>query len=434
MKCFKKIASLSAVFVMCLLFSITSKADAGLTEVIGGTTMETATPISFGVDYVSAKDGEDAYYKFTTPGKKAYYFLYVKNINISYHTYEYFNIKIKNAYEEIIGKIGYAVARPNEDATLEVVLDPNTTYYIHANAVNSGNFRMCLYYNEDKIGDNMETSTRVALSRNVTGTIDGTGDEDWYWFQTGNYRDYILNFKSLSNGGYTKAYVYNQYGEVLGEDGVSSSMYGGRDIYLNNLTPNTRYYIRIFGQSEYGYKYLFNVSPNRISIQDTTVSYNTTYTYNGKNIQPGIIVTYNGKTLSRGSDYTVSYSNNKKPGRAKIIIRGMNGYTGTVTKSFDILPKKQTIKKLVNTSGRKLKVSYTKDITATGYEIQYSPYKTFFYDTQTVKVKGKNNSAKTITKLKKNQTYYVRVRTYVKSGSVTVAGKWSTAKKIKMKK
>ena len=430
----KKLGSILAVIIMCLTFSTTAKAAAGLTEVIGSSTMENATPISFDVDYVSAKDGEDMYYKFTTPAKKAYYFLYVKNINIAYAYGEYFDVKLENAYGEIVGKTGSYVDAPNESTTIEAVLEPGTTYYIHANGVNNGNFRMNIYYNEDKIGDFMEASTKVSLNSNVTGTIDGTGDIDWYCFKTGNYENYILNFKNLS-GTTMHVHVYNQYSEILGYDTyVGSWDYDGSYIYLNNLSPNTKYYVRMSAGDYYGQKYLFNVYPNRTAIQDTTISYKTTYTYTGKTIQPGVTITYNGTTLSKGKDYTVTYSNNKKPGRGKITIKGLNGYTGTVTKNFDILPKRQKIKKLTNVSGRKLKVSYTKDSTATGYEIQISPFKNFFFDIRTVNVKGKKNTAKTIKKLTKNKTYYVRVRTYVKSGSTTVSGAWSSVKKIKIKK
>ena len=118
------------------------------------------------------------------------------------------------------------------------------------------------------------------------------------------------------------------------------------------------------------------------------------------NLQAHVANNWNEHEKLEGMTYMGCYllvaknSNNKKPGRGKITIKGINGYTGSVTKNFDILPKRQKIKKLTNVSGRKLKVSYTKDSTATGYEIQISPFKTFFYDTKTVKVKGKKNSAK----------------------------------------
>lgn len=415
------------------MFSITAKAEAGLTEVIGGSTMETATPISFGVEYVSTKDEENTYYKITTPAEKAYYFLYVKNINIPYVYGGGFVINIENVYGEIITGTNYSM-QPNNDTIVETVLEPNMTYYIHANAKYSGNFRMYFWYNEDTVGDFMDTSTKVALNSNVIGTIDGKDDRDWYYFQTGNYTNYILYFKNLS-GERMGARVYNQYYEVLAYDEyVYSSNYNGVYFYLNNLSPNTKYYISIFPETGYGQKYLLNVYPNRTSIQDADISYKTTYTYTGKTIQPKVTIIYSGETLLKGRDYKITYSNNKKPGKGKITITGLNEYEGKITKVFDILPKKQTIKKITNISGRKLKLVYTKDSTATGYEIQYSPYKSFFYDTQTVIVKGKKNSTKTIKKLAKKKTYYVRVRTYVKCGSTTVKGKWSSVKKIKIKK
>ena len=434
----KKLGNLLLVLAMCLMFSVTAKADTGLTEVMGGNSVETATPVSFNEDYVSTKgENEDLYYKFTTPNKKAWYFFYVKNINIpnSYDNYR-FEFIVENAYGENIVDTGGSVYSPNKTDTISVILEPSTTYYIHAYGAKAGNFRFFLYYNEDKVGDDKENATKASLNSNVTSTIDGPGDVDWFCFQTGNYKDYILNFKNLA-GDSMSIYVYNQYGEVLAYDNyVYSDEYDGVNLYLNNMLKNTKYYIKIYSYNyrSYGQKYLFNVYPNRTHIQDITATYNTTYTYSGKTIQPYVRVTYNGNTLSSGTDYTISYSNNKKPGKGKITIKGINGYTGTVTKYFDILPKKQKIKSVKNVSGRKMKVSYTRDINVTGYEIQYSPYKNFLYYTETVKVKGKKNSSKTIKNLTKNQTYYVRVRSYVKSGSSTVTGNWSSVKKVKIKK
>jgi hypothetical protein len=43
-------------------------------------------------------------------------------------------------------------------------------------------------------------------------------------------------------------------------------------------------------------------------------------------------------TLRRGVDYTVSYSNNINAGKAKILITGYGGYTGTIQKTFTIQP------------------------------------------------------------------------------------------------
>ena len=47
---------------------------------------------------------------------------------------------------------------------------------------------------------------------------------------------------------------------------------------------------------------------------------------------------------------------------------------------------------------------------------------------------GKWTSKKTITKLKKGKTYYVRVRAYKKLSGKKIYGKWSKIKKIKIRK
>lgn len=445
----KKLSKLLLLVATCFMCSVTAKADTGLTEVMGGNSVETATWVSFNEDYVSTKgENEDLYYKFTTPNKKAWYFLYVKNINIptrysntSYYDYDDgdFDVYIENAYGEYIERTGNSANHPTKAVTMQTVLEPNTTYYIHADGYYGGNFRFHLYYNEDKIGDSENEATRISLNSKVNGTIDGLGDADWYSFKTSNLKNYKLLFKNVG-GKDTRAFVFNQYGETIVDNLVdrqhlSDYCYYG-ELEMSGLQPNTMYYIKVvsYDSDDYNNEYLVSVYPNRTTIQDATVSYTTTFKYTGKTIQPYVKVTYNGNTLSKGTDYTISYSNNKKPGKGKITIKGMNGYTGTITKYFDILPKKQTIKKLSNLSGRKMKVSYTKNKNVTGYEIQYSPYKNFLYYTQTVKVKGKNNTSKTIKNLTKNQTYYVRVRSYVKSGSNTVAGNWSSVKKVKIKK
>ncbi len=41
-------------------------------------------------------------------------------------------------------------------------------------------------------------------------------------------------------------------------------------------------------------------------------------------------------TLQEGTDYTVSYQNNQKAGKATIIFKGVNGYTGTLKKNYTI--------------------------------------------------------------------------------------------------
>ena len=54
-------------------------------------------------------------------------------------------------------------------------------------------------------------------------------------------------------------------------------------------------------------------------------------------VTPEVTITYGSITLKKDTDYTLSYENNTQPGTdAKVIIQGINNYTGTVTKTFTI--------------------------------------------------------------------------------------------------
>ena len=60
------------------------------------------------------------------------------------------------------------------------------------------------------------------------------------------------------------------------------------------------------------------------------------YIYRGNAIEPVPTVTSGGRTLTAGTDYTVSYSGNNSVGTATLTVTGTGNYTGTVTKNYTI--------------------------------------------------------------------------------------------------
>ncbi|MCI8490939.1 MAG: leucine-rich repeat protein, partial [Lachnospiraceae bacterium] len=81
----------------------------------------------------------------------------------------------------------------------------------------------------------------------------------------------------------------------------------------------------------------------KISISKAQISAIPSQVYTGKAIVPSITVSYNGKNLAKGSDYTVSCKNNINIGTASLTVTGTGGYTGTVTKTFTITVKKNKV-------------------------------------------------------------------------------------------
>ena len=97
----------------------------------------------------------------------------------------------------------------------------------------------------------------------------------------------------------------------------------------------------------------------------------TTATYTGEAFEPAITVKTSSKssatTLTQGVDYIVTYENNAGPGKAKVIIRGIGGYTGTITKTFTINPGQVTGVTATNMSKTTIQVSYDPVPGATQY-------------------------------------------------------------------
>lgn len=61
--------------------------------------------------------------------------------------------------------------------------------------------------------------------------------------------------------------------------------------------------------------------------------------YTGSAITPDVTVTCNGAELEKGTDYTLTYTNNTNIGTATVKITGKGSYTGTITKTFAITKK-----------------------------------------------------------------------------------------------
>ncbi|MDE6025138.1 MAG: leucine-rich repeat protein [Lachnospiraceae bacterium] len=84
----------------------------------------------------------------------------------------------------------------------------------------------------------------------------------------------------------------------------------------------------------------------------------TSYNYTGAYKKPSVkSVVFNGKTLTYGTDYTVSYTNNgknKNVGSYSVIITGKGNYTGTVKATYKITVSKG---KTYTVSGKKYKVT-----------------------------------------------------------------------------
>ena len=168
------------------------------------------------------------------------------------------------------------------------------------------------------------------------------------------------------------------------------------------------------------------------NFKKATISGISNKSYKGKNITQSITVKYNGKTLKKGTDYTVSYSSNKNIGTATVKITGKGSFTGTITKTFKINPAKQEIQKLTAKS-KAFFVDWAQKGSATGYEIQYAT-NSKFTSAKKVTITNKKTDKTTVSKLSGKKKYYVRVRSYTTVKGTKYYGAWSASKSVTTKK
>ena len=237
---------------------------------------------------------------------------------------------------------------------------------------------------------------------------------------------------------------------VAWEDGTA--MVEGTDYVISYLDANGEevtemvdagtYYVAVKGIGKYADTQYVEWTIDPVKIASATLK-SKSLVYSGKNRTTAVTVKAKvaGKTvtLKKGTDYTVTYSNNKNVGKATAKIVGIGNFTGTLSKTYKIIPKATTLKTPAAAS-KALTVKWNKQATKmsqsriTGYEIQVATNSAFTKNKKTVKVTGYKKVSKKVTGLKGGKKYYVRVRTYMTVGDATYYSKWSAKKYATTKK
>lgn len=245
------------------------------------------------------------------------------------------------------------------------------------------------------------------------------------WVQKGSATGYEVQYSTSSSmsGAVTKKLTANKPDTL-----TVSKLKSGKKYYVR-----VRSYTNVNGEVYYGnWSDVKSITTAKTNFKKAKISGIKTKSYTGKAIKQSIKVTYNGKALKNGKNYTISYSNNKKVGTAKVTIKGKGTYGGVITKTFKINPAKQKIKSL-KAKSKGFTVNWAQKDSGTGYEIQYSTNSSFKGATKKT-VKNKKTSKATYSKLKAKKKYYVRVRTYTDVNGTRYYGSWSAAKSVTTKK
>ena len=143
----------------------------------------------------------------------------------------------------------------------------------------------------------------------------------------------------------------------------------------------------------------------------------------------------NSKSVKVDSSGKVTIAKNFT-GKAVITITSAatSKYNKAVVKiTVTVRPSGTVLYKLTNNTKGRMKVTWKKNSSVSGYRIQYSIDKNFKKGVGTVTIGKNKTTSGTLSKLKKGKTYYVRIATYKKAGD-KIYSSWSKVKKIKITK
>ena len=165
----------------------------------------------------------------------------------------------------------------------------------------------------------------------------------------------------------------------------------------------------------------------------------TSCIWNGKEKRPAVTVSVGKKILNK-KDYVVAYKNNIDAGIATVKVSLKNQYKGSATKSFIIRPKGTVLTGLSGRAPEKIAVKWKiqnekmSRSRISGYMLQYAQDSSFSKGCRSIRINDYKTTSKTISGLKENTKYYVRIRTFKTIKDKRYYSAWSGTRSVKTAK
>ena len=284
----------------------------------------------------------------------------------------------------------------------------------------------------------------------VASTISPFGKRvDGVWFFTANLGTCTKDLNECSISYPSRAnYTYNGRAQHLKVNIYDNgyTLEEGKDyevLYMGNRTNAGKVNFEILGIGNYSGSTSgsFKINAKLMSSSAKINISAKSYVYDSKVKQPTVTVYDGNKKLTKGTNYTVSYSNSKSKnvGEYSIKVTFKGNYTGSKSVTYSIVPKSTTLLKTASTGKNWISPQWKKQTTqTTGYEIMYSKSGGFKSGNKTATVSKNTQTVKKITGLSKNTKYYFKVRTYktvkVSGRNKKIYSSWSGVKEFKTRK
>lgn len=243
------------------------------------------------------------------------------------------------------------------DFASKIWTDLNAFVYSHSDILEASNLKIFV------AGHSLGGATAGLIAARFN---DGVGQDEWWSNKISREDIHCYTFGAIKTvpqignieNGYENIHnIYNYY-DSFGKHGNYSSLnassekskFGHTDVFKNDKFNRETNLTSLENHSMTTYKDSLNgpyvACKCKKSIGIATISKVANKAYTGKEIKPNPIIRYNGRKLTKGKEYTLSYKNNKKVGTATITVKGKGDYSGSQSIRFRII-KKSNLSKFV---------------------------------------------------------------------------------------
>ena len=270
-----------------------------------------------------------------------------------------FTFEMKRANAEI--SVNYRKQLTNQDITIEditaltytgVAQEPVVTVKDGSTVLTLGTDYTVAYSN------NVNAALATAAQNAPTVTITAVSTSEKYAGET--TKTFTINKKALTVTADNKQVTFGDDAPTYTEsyDGFvnneTKAVLGGTLAltcsYVKNQTGAGTYDIMPSGLTSDNYAITFTkgtLTVGKKALEDGFIANIASLVYNGVAQEPAPVVTFNGMTLVKGTDYSVSYENNVNVGTATATVTALANstkYSGSASKTFSITKKALTVK------------------------------------------------------------------------------------------
>lgn len=240
----KRLFSIYVIAVLMIAGVFVTPAEASTTILKGGTGIKTAksVPWSSTKTFVTRMTTSRKHYwfKFKTCSDSRFYTISIKNCSkpgyVDYYLTDSYKDTLKHDY-----------LWNGDSRNISIKLKASKYYYLHLvnySGNGPGNVKFSIKSRKDSVGDTLGSAKAIAVSKTYGGTLDGSGDVDYFKFKPASSGSYSFVVKNCNYQGNMDIKVMDRYEDSLG----SRTYYKGDGGTITvKLTKGNWYYVKFNG-------------------------------------------------------------------------------------------------------------------------------------------------------------------------------------------